>query len=76
MSPTSRRKDRLQKLGIYRRAGISHYWLVDPEDKILEAFALKEGSYALIYAGGPGDRFSHPYFPGLSLELGRIFHRP
>ena len=30
MSPTNRRKDRLHKMEIYRKAGIPHYWLVDP----------------------------------------------
>jgi excisionase family DNA binding protein len=76
ISPTSRRKDRVQKLEIYRQAGIPHYWLVDPEDSILEAFMLKDGNYLLLFAGGPGDEFSHPAFPGLALDLQRIFYRP
>lgn len=73
MSPTSRRKDRLRKLEIYRQAGIPHYWLVDPEECMLEAFVLKEGFYTLVFVGGPDDEFSHPEFPGLSLDLDRVF---
>ncbi len=76
MSPANRRKDRLQKREIYRKAGIAHYWLADPEDNTLEAFMLKEGYYTLAAAGGPEDQFTHPAFPGLELNLGRIFHRP
>ena len=76
MSPTNRRKDRLQKMEIYRKAGIPHYWLADPEENTLEAFMLRDGSFALIVAGGPGDNFTHPEFPGLDLDLDRIFHRP
>lgn len=76
MSPANRRKDRLQKMEIYRQAGIPHYWLADPEESTLEAFALKGKSYALIVAAGPGDKFAHPDFPGLNLDLARIFHRP
>ncbi|MBC7074688.1 MAG: Uma2 family endonuclease [Syntrophomonadaceae bacterium] len=76
MSPMSRRKDRVQKMEIYRQAGILHYWLVDPEDNILEAFMLKDGNYMLVFTGGPGDRFFHPEFPGLSLNLDKVFYRP
>ncbi len=76
MSPTNRRKDRLQKMEIYRKAGIPHYWLADPEENTLEAFTLKDGCYALAAAGGPGDKFTHPGFPGLDLDLDRIFYHP
>lgn len=76
MSPANRRKDRLQKMEIYRQAGIPHYWLADPEENTLEAFLLKDGNYTLMYAGGPGDAFAHPAFPGLSLDLDKIFYRP
>jgi excisionase family DNA binding protein len=76
MSSTNRRKDRLYKMEIYRKAGISHYWLVDPEENTLEAFMLKCGNYVLVAAGGPGDKFAHSEFPGLGLDLDKIFHRP
>ncbi len=76
MSPTNRRKDRLRKMEIYRKAGIPHYWLVDPEEDTLEAFMLKGGNYTLLAAGGPGDTFTHPEFLRLDLNLDRLFHRP
>lgn len=76
MSPTTRRKDRLQKMEIYRKAGIPHYWLADLEENILEAFVLKGEHYALMAVGGPGDKYAHPDFPGLDLNLDRVFHRP
>jgi len=75
MSPANRRKDRLQKMEIYRKAGIPHYWLADPEDETLEAFSLREGLYARVAAGSPGDSFCHPDFPGLELDLAKVFHR-
>ena len=76
MSPTNRRKDRLQKMEIYRKAGIPHFWLADPEDNILEAYVLKDQHYTLMASGGLGDKFTHPDFPGLDLNLDRIFYRP
>ncbi len=76
MSPSNRRKDRIEKLEIYRKAGVPHYWLADPEDDTLEAYALRGENYALVALGGPGDRFTHPGFPGLDLNLDRVFRRP
>lgn len=76
MSPASRRKDRLQKLEIYRKAGIPHYWLVDPEENTLEAFLLSNGDYALVATGGPGNNFTNSQFPGLVLDLERVFRCP
>lgn len=75
ISPSSRRKDRVQKMEIYRKHAIPHYWIADPEAYTLEAFALRGEHYALIAAGGPGDAFIHPDFPGLELDLNRIFRR-
>lgn len=76
MSPSNYRKDRLQKMEIYRKAAIPHYWLVDPEENMVEAFMLKEENYSLVFTGGPGDEFLHPEFPGLSLNLDQVFYRP
>jgi hypothetical protein len=29
-----------------------------------------------VAAGGPGDKLAHSEFPGLDLNLDKIFHRP
>lgn len=76
MSPANRRKDRLQKMEIYRKAGVPHYWLADPEENTLEAFLLTCANYTLIAAGGPGDTFTNQEFPGLKLDLEKVFYRP
>lgn len=71
--PSSRRKDRLRKMEIYHKAGIPHFWLVDPEGNTLEAFMLREENYVLIAAVGPGDEFAHPAFSGLEWTWGKYF---
>ncbi len=76
LSPSSRRKDRLKKMEIYRKAGIPHYWIIDPDEKILEAYQLKGENYFLVFTGGPEDEFAHPEFPGLKLDLGKVFYNP
>ncbi len=69
LSPSSRRRDRLQKLRIYQGVQVQHYWLVNPEEKTLECFSLRDGVYALVAAGLDEDIVEHPSFAGLSIEL-------
>ncbi len=69
LSPNSRRKDRLQKMRIYQRAQVQHYWIVDPEEKTLECFALREGTYAVVANGMDEDEVGHPDFVGLTIPL-------
>jgi len=76
ISPSSYRKDRLKKMEIYRKAEIPHYWLVDLEESILEAYMLKDKHYTLVFTGTPEDELIHPEFPGLEICLEEIFYRP
>ena len=69
LSPSSSRKDRLQKMRIYQGARVQHYWLVNPEEKTLECFSLRDDFYALVAAGMDEDVVEHPNFAGLSIAL-------
>ncbi len=75
LSPTSRRKDRLQKMRIYQKAWVQHYWIVDPEEKTLECFALREGVYALVATGMEENVVEHADFPGLGISLKAVMAR-
>jgi Uma2 family endonuclease len=69
LSPSSNRKDRLQKLRIYQEAKVRHYWLVNPEEKTLECFSLRDGDYTLVTAGMDEEVVEHPEFAELSIPL-------
>lgn len=69
LSHSSNRKDRLQKLRIYLRQNVAHYWLVNPEEKTLECFSLRDNTYALVAAGMEEDIVELPDFGGLSIPL-------
>lgn len=69
LSPSSSRKDRMQKLRIYQAVQVLHYWLVNPEEKTLECFSLQNDVYALVAAGMEEDVVQHPGFNGLSIAL-------
>ena len=47
LSPSTRRLDLFAKRPLYAEHGVRHLWIVDPVDRILEAFALREGEWVL-----------------------------
>lgn len=50
-----------------------YFWGVDPEQKTLECFALRDGLYALVTAGMDDDVVKHPDFAGLSIVLKNLW---
>jgi len=44
-SPGTAGYDRLSKYVAYEQAGVSEYWLADPEERNVEVFVLEEGHY-------------------------------
>ncbi|MGI6413102.1 MAG: Uma2 family endonuclease [Syntrophomonadaceae bacterium] len=75
LSPSTRRKDRLKKMQIYQRAKVQHYWLVDPQERTLECFVLRDGLYTLVAYGMEEDSVEHPDFAGLSIALQSLWCR-
>lgn len=75
ISPSSGRKDRLQKMRIYQKAQVQHYWLLDPQEKTLECFAWRDGVYAVVASGMDEDIVEHPNFAGLSIALKSLWSK-
>ncbi len=73
LSPSNPRKDRLQKLRIYQRAGVPHYWIVDPVQRTLECLALQDGLYAFAAGGMDDDTVCPPGFGGLHIDLQNLW---
>ena len=75
LSRTTRALDRGRKMRIYRRAGVGHYWMLDPAVRTLEVYRLEGGRYALLdtYEGDVTVR-AEP-FPLVALELPRLWAR-
>lgn len=73
LSHYNRSKDRLQKLQLYQKSKVLHYWIVDPEDKTMECYQLKNGLYSLVAFGIDHDPLEHQDFKGLRIELGQLW---
>jgi Uma2 family endonuclease len=73
LSPATAARDRVHKRNLYARSGIPHYWLIDPEARVLEALTLRDGVWveAGVYDDDGTARI--PPFEAIELEVGRLF---
>ena len=73
LSPGTRARDRGVKLQRYSRAGVPHYWIVDPRRRTLEAFELVSGAYQLRERCQDDQLFRPALFPGLEIPLAELW---
>lgn len=73
LSPSTARKDRMTKMPVYARYGVSYLWLVDPLARTLEAFALREGCWTVIGLFQEQEIVSVEPFHEIGLELGALW---
>lgn len=73
LSPSTRRIDLGPKRDIYARDGVSHLWLVDPDARTLEAFALDDGSWRLLATRTEADAIDLPPFAAVTFSLSDLW---
>lgn len=73
LSPATAARDRLHKRNLYARAGVPHYWLIDPDVRVLEAIALRDGVWVETGVYGDESVARIPPFEAIELEVGRLF---
>ena len=73
ISPSTERMDRLRKLRIYGREGVSWIWLVNPIARTLEILRLEAGRWVLIDTHGGDEEVHAEPFDAIALELPRIW---
>jgi len=80
LSPTTSRKDMVVKRDLYERHGVREYWIVDPGNRYILAYAVDErGAYPddpVLYAIGakPGrPLLESSVLPGFTLDLREVF---
>ena len=65
--------DTFVKKNQYAKAGIPHYWIVDPSRRTLDAFRLEAGRHHRAASLREEDSFSPELFPGLVIPLGELW---
>ena len=73
LSPSSLRHDLLVKLNLYQRAGVREYWVVSPEQKIVQVFLLHDGVLQLHEVYRASDIAKVHVLEGCFIELCKVF---
>ena len=69
VSAKSASRDRVRKFEHYRATGVEWYWLIDPQERSVEEYHLKEGYYVRTASIAAGEGFPPGVFPGLEIDL-------
>lgn len=73
ISPSSHRYDRTGTRDLYARHGVSHYWIVDPAERLIEVFELVERQWLLVTTVRDEMGVTLVPFDEMPFELGRLW---
>ena len=73
LSPKTARLDKGVKKEIYARTGVTELWIVDPELRQLQVYHLQKSADLPVATYSGKQKFASALFPGLKLQIGKIF---
>jgi len=73
LSPSTVQIDRGVKLQLYARYRVPYYWIVEPDLRSIEAYALSGGDFHLAARLGGVDRGSLPPFSDLTIDASALW---
>jgi Uma2 family endonuclease len=75
LSPSSVKKDRLEKFNKYEKAGVKEYWIVEPEGKLVSVFILENNKrYGRPEIYSEEDKVKVSLFEDLVIDLKPVFN--
>lgn len=73
ISPGSAATDRKDKFKLYAAGKVKYYWIVDPYQRTIEAYRLRERKYTGRVRGSGSDVVKLPPFTDLNIPLGKLW---
>ncbi|NOQ35002.1 MAG: Uma2 family endonuclease [Methylococcaceae bacterium] len=73
ISPSSVRRDRVTKMEIYARLGISYFWIIDPIAQTLEAYQLQNKHWVLLKSYADAEEIAIAPFAEYSFSLANLW---
>ena len=74
LSPSTLRLDRERKMDLYARAGVREYWIVDPDNRVVEIYLPAKGPFQLERRFQEGLSIQSDLIPGLSIDLHDVWN--
>ena len=65
--------DRKTKFAAYRDAGVPEYWIVDPQDKLVDVFVLRGHAYVQIGRFSTNDTILSETLPSFNAQVSQLF---
>jgi Uma2 family endonuclease len=75
LSPSNPAHDKVVKFGVYERAGVQEFWLVDPKRREFTIYLLDEGRYGAPAVFPLKGKVPTTAVPGLSIDWDRLLLR-
>src|SRR6266436_3966135 len=75
MSPGKENRDRdlLVKRQLYAKHGVAEYWIVDPENRLIEVYRLRDTRLESVASLRHGDEISSSLLPGFRMTVSAVF---
>lgn len=74
ISEYSAKRDKKEKFQLYERVGVKEYWIIHPEERMVEVYQLENGDHygrPEVYSGD--DQIKVGILPGLTIDLKMVF---
>jgi Uma2 family endonuclease len=68
LSPGTALRDKKDKFRLYEKFGVREYWIIDPDESLLEIWALRESRFVLVDVFGPTDACQSPLLGKVDLK--------
>ena len=73
LSESNAYNDLVKKKKIYGRFGVKEYWIVDPLEKSVDIYSLKDSGFILDRSYSESQMLESPRFIGLNIKLSDVF---
>lgn len=75
LSPGTAHYDRHTKLLLYARYGVAEYWLVDPENQVIQVYILDGDTYRVAGIFLEGETIDVGMFTAVNIQIDAVFAR-
>jgi Uma2 family endonuclease len=73
LSPSNSKRDLVDKFDVLREARVPHYWILDPEGKVLTVHRLQPEGYLVLLTASSGQTVRAEPFHEVELPVGVLF---